>query len=254
MNIKDIQDVGYDDTKYGFIYLTTNHINGKMYIGQKKYDKNKEYKTYLGSGKILKSAVKKYGEENFSKIILCNTESREESNEKEKYYIELFDALNDDKFYNLTTGGDGGFTTINYSDEERHIMYSKRNKNINFINRKNKTVLSESQVKEIITRLLNMEYPEDICKDYGVGRATINDIRNHKTWKHLTNKINFKPLKPRYNKPHNKVALIDNENNIVEIFDSTVSAGNHFNISYKLVHKVCIGDRKSTHGLRFKFV
>lgn len=39
---------------YGFIYITTNLINGKKYIGQKKGYND----TYLGSGKILKLAIK----------------------------------------------------------------------------------------------------------------------------------------------------------------------------------------------------
>ena len=45
------------------IYKTTNLVNGKIYIGK---DKNNN-PSYLGSGKILKLAIKKYGKENFTK-------------------------------------------------------------------------------------------------------------------------------------------------------------------------------------------
>ena len=47
----------------GYIYKTTNLINGKIYIGQHKsssFDTN-----YYGSGKLLIKALKKYGKENF---------------------------------------------------------------------------------------------------------------------------------------------------------------------------------------------
>ena len=52
--------------KYGYIYITENLINGKKYIGKAKY-KNESYKNtnYLGSGKLITAAIKKYGRENF---------------------------------------------------------------------------------------------------------------------------------------------------------------------------------------------
>ena len=50
------------ENPYGFIYITTNMVNGKRYIGQKKFCDG--WKTYLGSGKLLKEAIKKYGKEN----------------------------------------------------------------------------------------------------------------------------------------------------------------------------------------------
>ena len=36
---------------YGFIYITTNHVNGKKYIGQKNYDKHNKWKDYLRKNK-----------------------------------------------------------------------------------------------------------------------------------------------------------------------------------------------------------
>lgn len=90
---------------YGFIYLTTNNINGKKYIGMCKYTHEK---LYLGSGKILKEAIKKYGKENFERIILQECETFEELSLAEEQWIKKYNAVEDLNFYNLTSGGFGG--------------------------------------------------------------------------------------------------------------------------------------------------
>ena len=90
---------------YGFIYITTNLINGKRYIGQKIFDERGRWKYYKGSGKILKEAFKKYGRDNFSTNIIDIAYSFEELNEKEISYISFFDAQNSDDYYNLEKGG-----------------------------------------------------------------------------------------------------------------------------------------------------
>lgn len=87
-----------------YIYLTTNLINNKKYIGQHKGSINDDY---LGSGTGFLKAVEKYGKENFKKEILeiC---TEEELNEKEKYWIKYFNAYEDKNYYNLTEGGQNG--------------------------------------------------------------------------------------------------------------------------------------------------
>ena len=57
----------------GFIYKTTNLVNGKIYIGQHI---GKVNDSYLGSGVVLHNAIRKYGRCNFKREILrlCYTE------------------------------------------------------------------------------------------------------------------------------------------------------------------------------------
>jgi group I intron endonuclease len=90
---------------YGFIYLTTNKINGKKYIGMCK---NTHREKYIGSGKLLKQAIKKYGKENFDRNILQECETFTELSECEIYWIKFYNAVEDSNFYNLTSGGFGG--------------------------------------------------------------------------------------------------------------------------------------------------
>lgn len=67
------------------LYKTTNLINQKFYIGMHS-TKNKD-DSYLGSGKILLLAIKKYGRSNFKKEILDTCPSREDLAKQEKEIV-----------------------------------------------------------------------------------------------------------------------------------------------------------------------
>ena len=116
---------------YGYIYETTNLINGKKYIGQKKSNIFLAEK-YLGSGKILKQAINKYGKENFKVKLIEECKTEEELNEREIYWIDnLFKTYSKELIYNIGKGGEGGFTLAYLSEEERKIFNKKRtSKNI----------------------------------------------------------------------------------------------------------------------------
>ena len=90
---------------YGYIYLTTNTLDGKIYVGQHKSSKFDSW--YIGSGIHLSNAVKKYGKDNFTVRIIDTAESKEELTEKEIYWIKELDSRNPDVGYNLARGGDG---------------------------------------------------------------------------------------------------------------------------------------------------
>ena len=92
---------------YGYIYMVHNRINGKKYIGKKKSNVFLGEK-YLGSGIHITNAVNLYGIENFYVEQLDTAENLVELNKKEKYYINLYNAVISEDFYNLAPGGDGG--------------------------------------------------------------------------------------------------------------------------------------------------
>jgi group I intron endonuclease len=105
---------------YGYIYKTTNLINGRAYIGQKK---SKVFcSTYHGSGTILNAALKKYGKENFKLEILCWANSKAELDSFEIEQISKH-SLNED-LYNITKGGTGGDTLEN--NPNRELILKKR--------------------------------------------------------------------------------------------------------------------------------
>jgi hypothetical protein len=86
------------------IYKTTNIINNKIYIGQ---DSNND-SNYIGSGKLLILAIKKYGKENFKKEILEKCDDKNELNKKEIFWIKYFNSKDKKIGYNISDGGTGG--------------------------------------------------------------------------------------------------------------------------------------------------
>lgn len=91
---------------YGYIYKTINLINKKIYIGRRKGNFTPNY---LGSGKHLKHAVKKYREINFKSKLIKYAKNIVELYKLEKEYIQKYRTkFGRNNIYNITDGGDDG--------------------------------------------------------------------------------------------------------------------------------------------------
>jgi len=109
------------------IYKITNFVNGKFYIGAHK-TKNID-DGYMGSGKLIKKAIDKYGINNFSKEILLMCENEKDMFEKEKMLVEISKSS-----YNVKLGGNGGWDhvlsdpeyTSPFNDKDLQKKLSKR--------------------------------------------------------------------------------------------------------------------------------
>lgn len=133
---------------YGYIYLTTNLVNGKKYIGKKEssvFDPN-----YHGSGKYICRAIKKYGTDSFVTEILCWCENLDELNNSERYFIKLHNAVKSKDYYNIHEGGSGGNVIAGYTDED--MQQFKNNMSKEFKGRKH-------MIKDGVRRYVR---PEDI--------------------------------------------------------------------------------------------
>lgn len=116
---------------YGYIYLITNRVNGKIYVGQHKYDKMELDTNYHGSGKKLWNAYNKYGIDKFDTTLIDTADTKEELDQKETFYIDALDCRNPDVGYNIAEGGGGvsglcgeknGFHGKQHTDETKQKM------------------------------------------------------------------------------------------------------------------------------------
>lgn len=93
-----------------YLYQITNTVNNKIYIGVHKTNNLND--GYMGSGKVIQSAIEKYGLYNFKKDILEFFENAELMYAKEKEVVDDDFLLRED-VYNLRRGGVGGFDHLN---------------------------------------------------------------------------------------------------------------------------------------------
>jgi len=90
---------------YHIVYLIRNLVNYKIYVGV--HSTQNLYDGYLGSGKMLKLDILKYGKENFERTILHYCYNEQQMYEVESKIVDKSFVSRKDT-YNITIGGHGG--------------------------------------------------------------------------------------------------------------------------------------------------
>jgi len=111
------------DIKY-IVYKTAHVSSGKEYIGIHKQIGN-EFDGYLGSGLLLKRAIQKYGNNEFTRETLFSFDTLEDARNKERELVNIEYLLREDTF-NISVGGTGGDTLAGYDEETKLRVRSKQ--------------------------------------------------------------------------------------------------------------------------------
>ena len=201
----------------GYIYLITNKINGKKYIGKTtKTIEKRWHEHFLDSKKNeyqkrpLYRAIKKYGIENFviNQLEEC---SNNNLSEQEKYWIQYYDTYKNG--YNATLGGDG---RISLDYEKIAFEYSR--------------IQNMAEVANICECSYDSVY--DVLKNLNIKTLKIGDV--------LKNKFS-KPIL-QYTKQGQFIAKYNSVDEAISCLGLTEKK-NRMNVS-----RCANGKRKSAYG------
>ena len=166
--------------KYYYVYRIVNDVNGKEYIGF--HSTNDMEDGYMGSGKLLKLAIEKYGIEHFKKEIVRIFDNKEEAESLERELVNE-EYVNRDDTYNLSLGGNvcilfgenNGFYGKKHDEETRQKM--REQKALYFKEHesklKNKNYTEED---DVIVDGKTYSSRDQALRELGIGMTTLNKL------------------------------------------------------------------------------
>jgi group I intron endonuclease len=115
------------------IYLIVNKLNGKVYVGQTNQPLHRRWGLHKARARKnegytahLYNAIRKYGIENFDirPIATCETETW--ADYFETLYILIYDSMNPEVGYNMTSGGDKPHPTPEMRERQRQKLLGRK--------------------------------------------------------------------------------------------------------------------------------
>lgn len=232
-----------------YLYVITNTINGKIYIGKTSDRKggisNRLREHFLtaksGDNKYLYRSIRKYGNINFTITEINKNESEQYILKHEIILISLFNTRDKKIGYNNSKGGEGasGFQVGEKSS---------------------KSIFTNQEAENIIKLYISGGFTADmIAKKYNVKNSIVNKIIRGKTYYHVFEKLN-QTEKDKINiikDDNNKCGYIKSgikkaflkEHETLEIYNSYFSSNfnmneicSRFNISNNLVMNILLGN------------
>jgi group I intron endonuclease len=239
----------------GYIYKLTSP-NGKIYIGQTI---NKKQRIYNYKKSSFKNQIKLWNNcnkydwnpaDSFEMIeeCLCG-ENKCYLNEREKYWVQYFDS-----FKNGLNCNEGGHGNIGHkhSDESRKKMSESAKKNIEKLSiRAKKThsgrIQSDEEKQKKSIKLKGIKRNDEFKNKMRI--IAKNRIISDET----KNKIS-KAKKNTVSKKREKICQLDLDGKLIKIWDHAKDAETKLKITKGKISAVCLGNRKTTGGFKWKYL
>lgn len=208
-----------------YIYCHENKINGKKYIGQSCQVPEKRWNSgygYMNCPRFY-STIQHYGWDNFTHIILEENLSSQEANEREKYYINLYNTLNSENGYNLVEGGNS--LSEYWKKEDNRKLQSKKRKEYFQLN-PDKKIENDKRISQVSRE--TAKHRSGIMKEnYLLKQGSLYEINQ---------------------KRKKKIICVETQ----EQFESLTEASKKYNICLGSISRVIHGKQKTAGGYHWQ--
>jgi group I intron endonuclease len=208
----------------GYIYTITNKTDNKTYVGQTVRELDTRWKDHLkkrSNCRYLKSAINKYGVENFVFKLVCITFDNM-LDDMEIQYIEKYNCLVPNG-YNLRLGGNSG--------------------------------THNAETKQKISESLKLRYKNGLTPPRNqLGKPHDETTKKKISESNKGRKISQESINKRIiSCRKNKIIQFDIHGNRLRSFDSCKEAAEYIGISLNSINLCCIGKAKTAKGFVWKY-
>lgn len=254
----------------GFIYLVTNSINGKMYVGQTIKTPTKRWNEHCSEAKICRddnyfhNAIRKYGKDAFTVKVLESNIPKNMLNDRESFWIAKYKTFGNG--YNLTSGGGQAFFVS--AETRTRIGNSVRGEKNGFYGRKHnlttlgtcKRVYQFNQKGELVgeyistgeaARITGFDFSKiaAVCRG-GRGRRSYRGF----VWSYLNEEPSIHHLR-KIQKAKTPVRQLTKDGKLVQQFASAAEAAASLGKPHGATNitACCRGRLKSSCGFRWEY-
>lgn len=199
MKLYEVFNGNRKDKMFSCIYLWTNEINGKHYVGQAQcfYNRMATYKN-KGATPKLQNAIDKYGINNFDIEILEKCDIKH-LDEREQYWMDYYKSYEQDKGYNISryASTTRGFT---HSEETRKKLSDFKKANPVHLSGAKNGMYGKKHTKEELIAI--SEHTRKMWEDEEYRKfqsERVSGENNYFYGKHYNGELN-----PMYGKHHSK--------------------------------------------------
>ena len=223
------------------VFVTRNKINGKIYVGQSAYDNP----LYLGSGKIFKLALQKYGHDNFEKRVLEYCETTKILDDQEIYWIKKLNSQNSRIGYNILKGGKGN----SYIEYIENVSCSCSREKNGMYGRKHLPESIEKMRQRALGRIVSLETKQKLSESRKGEKNHFYGKKHKKESRNLIAKNRTGKMTKENNHSSKTFIFIDPLNNQHEVFANFGGFCDEHNLSIakmkRFINKGKIPDSKN---------